>query len=98
MIHGKNVNELIDPNLEGNFSAEEATVVFKLASQCLEYNDRESLNTNDLVAVLEPLQTITEVRKGLIVTVIAFLIFVCFHIHVKTDLLSCRSHLMEWLK
>ncbi|VVB17081.1 unnamed protein product [Arabis nemorensis] len=56
MINGKNVIDLMDPNLEGKFSAEEATVVLQMASRCLQYEDRESLNTKDLVATLEALQ------------------------------------------
>ena len=59
MIHSKSVGELIDPNLKGKFSTEEATVIFKLASQCLQYEDTESLNTKDLVSTLETLQTKT---------------------------------------
>ncbi|CAG7883335.1 unnamed protein product [Brassica rapa] len=62
MIHGKSVVELIDPNLKGKFSAEEATIIFKLASQCLQYEDIESLNTKDLVTTLETLHTKTNVR------------------------------------
>lgn len=75
MINGTNVNDLMDPKLEGNFSTAEATVVFKLASQCLQHNDRESLNTNDLVAVLEPLQTRTQVRNGLLINFNCILVF-----------------------
>ncbi|CAH2051490.1 unnamed protein product [Thlaspi arvense] len=60
MIHEKNVTELIDPNLKGNFSGVEATIVFKLASQCLQYEDVESLNTKDIVTTLETLQTKTK--------------------------------------
>ncbi|KAL0694253.1 hypothetical protein Bca4012_061433 [Brassica carinata] len=60
MIHGKNVVELIDPNLKGKFSADEATIVFKLASKCLQYEDLESLNKKDIVRTLETLQTNTD--------------------------------------
>ncbi|CAH8362232.1 unnamed protein product [Eruca vesicaria subsp. sativa] len=60
MIHGKDTVELIDPNLKGNFSAEEATIVFKLASRCLQYEDIESINTKDIVTTLETLQTKTD--------------------------------------
>ncbi|XP_033134129.1 probable inactive receptor-like kinase BSK12 isoform X2 [Brassica rapa] len=47
-IHGKNVAELIDPNLKGKFSADEATIVFKLAFKCLKYEDRESRDTKHI--------------------------------------------------
>ncbi|KAF8112692.1 hypothetical protein N665_0062s0043 [Sinapis alba] len=63
MIHGKSVVELIDPNLKGKFSAEEAIIIFKLASQCLQYEDIESLNTKDLVTTLETLHTKTNVSS-----------------------------------
>ncbi|KAL1533110.1 Serine/threonine-protein kinase bsk1, variant 2 [Salvia divinorum] len=49
MIRGKNILLLMDSHLEGNFSTEEATVVFDLASQCLQYEPRERPKTNDLV-------------------------------------------------
>ncbi|KAE9456871.1 hypothetical protein C3L33_11234, partial [Rhododendron williamsianum] len=56
MIRGKNILLLMDSHLEGNFSTEEATTVFGLASQCLQYEPRERPNTKDLVATLAPLQ------------------------------------------
>ncbi|CAL5416198.1 unnamed protein product [Camellia sinensis] len=56
MIRGKNILLLMDSHLEGNFSTEEATVVFDLASRCLQYEPRERPNTKDLVATLAPLQ------------------------------------------
>ena len=57
MIRGKNILLLMDSHLEGNFSTEEATVVFDLASRCLQYEPRERPNTKDLVTTLAPLQT-----------------------------------------
>ncbi|XP_039064271.1 serine/threonine-protein kinase BSK1-like isoform X2 [Hibiscus syriacus] len=56
MIRGKNILLLMDSHLEGNFSTEEATVVFDLASQCLQYEPRERPKTKDLVTSLYPLQ------------------------------------------
>ncbi|GJZ79661.1 probable serine/threonine-protein kinase [Tanacetum coccineum] len=56
MIRGKNILQLMDSHLEGNFSTEEATVVFDLASRCLQYEPRERPNTKDLVSTLAPLQ------------------------------------------
>ncbi|KAL3845385.1 hypothetical protein ACJIZ3_002788 [Penstemon smallii] len=56
MIRGKNILLLMDSHLEGNFSTEEATVVFDLASQCLQYEPRERPKTKDLVSTLTPLQ------------------------------------------
>ncbi|KAM1088110.1 hypothetical protein ACFX19_016263 [Malus domestica] len=41
----------MDSHLEGKFSTEEATVVFDLASRCLQYEPRERPNIKDLVAV-----------------------------------------------
>ncbi|KAH8509692.1 hypothetical protein Peur_051482 [Populus x canadensis] len=56
MIRGKNILLLMDSHLEGNFSTEEATVVFDLASRCLQYEPGERPNTKDLVTTLAPLQ------------------------------------------
>ncbi|KAA3490238.1 putative serine/threonine-protein kinase isoform X1 [Gossypium australe] len=61
MIRGKNILLLMDSHLEGNFSTEEATVVFDLASRCLQYEPRERPNTKDLVATLAPLQNKSDV-------------------------------------
>ncbi|KAG7579447.1 Serine-threonine/tyrosine-protein kinase catalytic domain [Arabidopsis thaliana x Arabidopsis arenosa] len=60
MINGKCVTELMDPNLKGKFSSEEAFIVFKLASQCLQCENRKSLITKELVATLKALQTKTQ--------------------------------------
>ncbi|KAK3038852.1 hypothetical protein RJ639_028574 [Escallonia herrerae] len=57
MIRGKNILLLMDSHLEGNFSTEEATVVFDLASRCLQYEPRERPNTKDLVETLGPVQS-----------------------------------------
>ncbi|XWS20871.1 hypothetical protein CRYUN_Cryun30bG0006200 [Craigia yunnanensis] len=56
MIRGKNILLLMDSHLEGNFSTEEAIVVFDLASRCLQYEPRERPNTKDLATTLAPLQ------------------------------------------
>ncbi|KAI4321666.1 hypothetical protein MLD38_035023 [Melastoma candidum] len=61
MIRGQNILLLMDSHLEGNFSTEEATVVFELASQCLQYEPRERPNTKDLVSTLAPLQNKSDV-------------------------------------
>ncbi|XP_019435984.1 PREDICTED: probable serine/threonine-protein kinase At4g35230 [Lupinus angustifolius] len=42
MIKGRNIQLLMDSHLEGNFSTEEATVFFDLASQCLQYEYESS--------------------------------------------------------
>uniref|UniRef100_A0A7N0VM03 non-specific serine/threonine protein kinase n=1 Tax=Kalanchoe fedtschenkoi TaxID=63787 RepID=A0A7N0VM03_KALFE len=57
MIRGRNILLLMDSHLEGNFSTEEATVVFDLASKCLQYEPRDRPNPKDLVATLAPLQS-----------------------------------------
>ncbi|KAM7255894.1 hypothetical protein ACFE04_011635 [Oxalis oulophora] len=61
MIRGKNILLLMDSHLEGNFSTEEATVVFDLASRCLQYEPRDRPTTKDLVATLAPLQNKSDV-------------------------------------
>lgn len=65
MIRGKNIVQLMDSHLEGNFSTEQATVVVGLASQSVQYEPRERPSTKDLVATLAPLQTKSEVRMNL---------------------------------
>ena len=95
MIHGKNVAELIDPNLKGKFSADEATIVFKLAFKCLQYEDRESRNTKHIVRTLETLQTKTDV---IYCCDSSFILDILFCIYVKTDILACRLHLTQCLK
>lgn len=64
MIRGKNILLLMDSHLEGNFSTEEATVVFDLASQCLQYEPRERPKTKDLVSTLAPLQNKNDVSSN----------------------------------
>ncbi|KAI5353602.1 hypothetical protein L3X38_006496 [Prunus dulcis] len=61
MIRGKNIILLMDSHLEGNFSTEQATVVFDLASRCLQYEPRERPNTKGLVATVAPLQNKSDV-------------------------------------
>lgn len=57
MIRGKNIVPLMDSHLEGKFSTEEATVVFELASKCLQSEPRDRPETKELVSTLVPLQT-----------------------------------------
>ncbi|XP_048431703.1 serine/threonine-protein kinase BSK1 isoform X2 [Pyrus x bretschneideri] len=61
MIRGKNILLLMDSHLEGKFSTEEATVVFDLASRCLQYEPRERPNIKDLVVTVAPLQNKSDV-------------------------------------
>lgn len=61
MIRGKNILLLMDSHLEGNFSTEEATVVFDLASKCLQYEPRERPSIKDLVDIVAPLQNKSDV-------------------------------------
>uniref|UniRef100_A0A803MXG0 non-specific serine/threonine protein kinase n=1 Tax=Chenopodium quinoa TaxID=63459 RepID=A0A803MXG0_CHEQI len=65
MIRGKNILVLMDSHLEGNFSNEEATVVFNLSSQCLQYEPRERPNVKDLFTTLAPLQNKADVPSYL---------------------------------
>ncbi|KAI3442435.1 Protein kinase domain-containing protein [Psidium guajava] len=61
MIRGKNNSELMDSHLAGKFSMEEAMKVVNLASQCLQHEPRERPNIKDIVAMLGPLQTKSDV-------------------------------------
>ncbi|XP_023522463.1 probable serine/threonine-protein kinase At4g35230 [Cucurbita pepo subsp. pepo] len=56
MIGGKHISLLMDSHLEGKFSTEEATLVFELASQCLQYEPMDRPSIKELVAALVPLQ------------------------------------------
>ncbi|EOA30865.1 hypothetical protein CARUB_v10014007mg [Capsella rubella] len=62
MINGKDVTELMDPNLKGQFSRDDATLVLNLASECLQCEYKKSLITTELVATLEALQAKTQVQ------------------------------------
>ena len=61
MIGGKNITLLMDSHLDGKFSTEEATLVFELASQCLQYEPRDRPSIKELVAALVPLQNKSDV-------------------------------------
>ena len=73
MIQGKNIILLMDSHLQGNFSTDEANVVFDLASQCLQYEPRERPNTKDLVATLARLQNRLDVNCFLVSLYIWFI-------------------------
>ncbi|CAA0363912.1 unnamed protein product [Arabidopsis thaliana] len=65
MINGKDVTELMDPNLKGKFSTEEATIVLKLASECLQWKGYiENGITKKLVATLKALQAKKEISSS----------------------------------
>lgn len=64
MIGGKNITLLMDSHLEGKFSTEEATLVFELASQCLQYEPRDRPSIKELVAALVPLQNKSDVSAS----------------------------------
>ena len=83
MIRGRNILLLMDSHLEGNFSTEEATVVFDLASRCLQYEPRERPNTKDLVATLAPLQNKPDV------SLLAFFSYACSHAMICYFLSVC---------
>ncbi|XP_010490349.1 PREDICTED: probable inactive receptor-like kinase SSP [Camelina sativa] len=57
MILGKTLDQLMDPYLKGRISMDEATAVFKLATQCLQHEDQESPDTREIAATLETLLT-----------------------------------------
>ncbi|KAK4753064.1 hypothetical protein SAY87_021862 [Trapa incisa] len=57
----ENILPLMDSHLEGNFSTEEATVVFQLASKCLQYEPQERPNIKELVTALAALQNRADV-------------------------------------
>lgn len=67
MIGGKNITMLMDSHLEGKFSTEEATLVFELASQCLQYEPRDRPSIKELVAALVPLQNKSDVSGSFLI-------------------------------
>ncbi|XP_072974347.1 probable serine/threonine-protein kinase BSK3 isoform X2 [Typha angustifolia] len=56
LIRDRNFNMLTDSCLEGQFSDEDGTEVVRLASRCLQYEQRERPNVRSLVNALTPLQ------------------------------------------
>ena len=74
MIGGKNITLLMDSHLDGKFSTEEATLVFELASQCLQYEPRNRPSIRELVAALTPLQNNSDVS--------GFYLFIYIYIYI----------------
>ncbi|EOA32717.1 hypothetical protein CARUB_v10016020mg [Capsella rubella] len=65
LINGKSITELIDPNLKGEYSKQEATIVLTLASECLKCdNDDASFIPKDVFSMLEALQAKNEVPSS----------------------------------
>ncbi|URD76333.1 STYKc [Musa troglodytarum] len=61
LIRDRNFNMLTDSCLEGQFSNEDGTELVRLASRCLQYEQRERPNVKSIVLALTPLQRETEV-------------------------------------
>ncbi|KAG8092420.1 hypothetical protein GUJ93_ZPchr0012g21195 [Zizania palustris] len=61
MIRSRSIQAIMETNLEGKYSTEEATTLVDLASQCLQYEPRDRPDIKKLVSILEPLQTKSEV-------------------------------------
>ncbi|XP_042407477.1 probable serine/threonine-protein kinase BSK3 isoform X1 [Zingiber officinale] len=61
LIRDRNFNSLTDSCLEGQFSDEDGTELVRLASRCLQYEQRERPNVRSIVHALTPLQKETEV-------------------------------------
>jgi len=61
LIKDRNFHMLTDSCLEGQFSNEDGTELVRLASRCLQYEQRERPNVKSLVLALTPLQTENEV-------------------------------------
>ncbi|PKA59390.1 putative serine/threonine-protein kinase [Apostasia shenzhenica] len=56
LIRDRNFHMLTDSCLEGQFSNEDGTELVRLASRCLQYEQRERPNVKSLVLALTPLQ------------------------------------------
>ncbi|KAK8944487.1 putative serine/threonine-protein kinase [Platanthera zijinensis] len=61
LIRDRNFQMLTDSCLEGQFSNEDGTEVVRLASRCLQYEQRERPNVKSLVLALTPLQKEVEI-------------------------------------
>lgn len=61
LIKDRNFHMLTDSCLEGQFSNEDGTELVRLASRCLQYEQRERPNVKNLVLALTPLQKENEV-------------------------------------
>ncbi|XP_042418700.1 probable serine/threonine-protein kinase BSK3 isoform X2 [Zingiber officinale] len=61
LIRGRDFNMLTDFCLEGQFSDEDGTEFVRLASRCLQYEQRERPNVKSIIHALTPLQKETEV-------------------------------------
>lgn len=61
LIRDRNFHMLTDSCLEGQFSNEDGTELVRLASRCLQFEQRERPNVKSLVLALTPLQKETEV-------------------------------------
>ncbi|KAL5231803.1 hypothetical protein ABZP36_030579 [Zizania latifolia] len=61
MIRSRSIQAIMETNLEGKYSTEEATTLVDLASQCLQYEPRDRPDIKKLVSILQPLQTKSEV-------------------------------------
>ncbi|PKA53195.1 putative serine/threonine-protein kinase [Apostasia shenzhenica] len=61
LIRDRNFHMLTDSCLEGQFSNEDGTELVRLASRCLQYEQRERPNVKYLVQALTPLQKEVEV-------------------------------------
>lgn len=79
MIREKNNTELMDSHLEGKFSMEAAMMVVNLASRCLQHEPRERPNIKDIVAILGPLQTKSDVSISS--TYLCSFCCSCFELH-----------------
>jgi len=55
-LHEGDVQSLVDPNLLGDFSLEEAERVCKVACWCIQDNESDRPTMGDVVRVLEGLQ------------------------------------------
>ncbi|KAJ6841078.1 putative serine/threonine-protein kinase BSK3 isoform X2 [Iris pallida] len=63
LIRDRNFHMLTDSCLEGQFSNEDGTELVRLASRCLQYEQRERPNVKSLVVALTPLQKEEEVAS-----------------------------------
>lgn len=91
LIRDRNFNMLTDSCLEGQFSNEDGTELVRLASRCLQYEQRERPNVKSLVLALTPLQKEIEVSSS----TPSLCLSVCWHVSSFVVVLQFSS--LEWI-
>ncbi|CAI9106886.1 OLC1v1006129C2 [Oldenlandia corymbosa var. corymbosa] len=69
LLHGKNIQVLVDSFLEDDFSNDDAAELVRIAARCLQYEPRDRPNAKALVISLNPLQKEREVPSHVLLAI-----------------------------